>query len=493
MSRTRRVSAALLLLTVTAAGAQTRRRASSPPTPWTANPTAATITTTTGSQSIASSSRIRLSWNAAPGTIHHYAITATESGGVPLSYSATASPFDLGALESATEYTIAIAACLDASCSRTIASTETVKAKTEEEYWQIRGTGRSFATAHRIVSDGNTKPYALYWGAGAGASLEGRAQLYYDPIGAEEKGVKIGTLAAPVTNVDSIASYTPLSGYGFRRGDAAGRAGTGPATFQPVALATGSVRLFYEAEGSDGRGRIYAIDSRDGFVGRDFNRGPATRCEETDLRSGGDCEPLLLIGTDLEGNPRLRAARQFKLGLPLLDDWRWDGSPGSFMIFTAHLTDSTCSATFFNAGHAVFDGSRWNVQYDSNGCPKLIPGVQAPMPVHLGGVRYKLYFNHNTGSAARKPLKILHADGRATGSASLVDFEDWETIATARDVHVLWPDGSELTEEEESMFDDYQVWMPTGDPLVQVIYSNMSCPANACGPPFIGMAVLVNP
>ena len=88
---------------------------------------------------------------------------------------------------------------------------------------------------------------------------------------------------------------------------------------------------------------------------------------------------------------------------------------------------------------------------------------------------------------------LLYADGATTGDPSLVDFEDWEPIARARRVNYLWPSGTLLSDEEKSMLDDYQIWMPTNDPAFQVIYSNMSCPNNACGAPFIGMAVLLNP
>jgi hypothetical protein len=115
------------------------------------------------------------------------------------------------------------------------------------------------------------------------------------------------------------------------------------------------------------------------------------------------------------------------------------------------------------------------------------------MPLHLGGARYKLYFNQNSGNASLKPLKLLYANGAATGDPDLVEFEDWETADRVRTIHVLWPNGVELTEAENSQFDDYQVWMPTRDRSLQVMYSNMNCPNGACGPPFIGMAILVNP
>lgn len=77
------------------------------------------MATTVAGRTINSSSKLRLTWRAPSSAIDHYAITATETaGGVPLSYSATGTSSTLGALESGTEYRIAIAACLDAKCSR---------------------------------------------------------------------------------------------------------------------------------------------------------------------------------------------------------------------------------------------------------------------------------------------------------------------------------------------------------------------------------------
>lgn len=260
------------------------------------------------------------------------------------------------------------------------------------------------------------------------------------------------------------------------------------------------MRIFWETSGSDGRGRIYSRDSVDGWTGRDFHSGAPTVCQELDVAAGGACAATLLIGVEgdpVSATPKFNQARQLKIGVPLLDSWTWDATPGTFMILTGHLSDASCSTAFFNATYAVWDGSRWNVEYAANGCPRLIPSVQAPMPVHIGGARYKLYFNNNQSGAgpltAFKPLKLLYADGAATGDSSLVDFDDWETSERMREIHVLWPSGVELTDVEESAFDDFQVWMPTGDPSLQVIYSNMSCPGGACGAPFIGMAVLVNP
>lgn len=485
-----------------------RRRAANPIGTWNASLTLARRNPQTiGSSTFYSSASLTAQWNARSSGVDHYLLVASDTGGgAPLTYTASAASntATLTALASGTEYRIAIKACFNTDCSSSIDG-NSVTITTDEEFWQVRGTGSSFATASHIVADGNTKAYALLWGAEAGAGLSGKAQLYYDPSTGTEKGVKIGTLnasVAPITaSPDSFANYTGLSGFGFRRNDANGQQGTGPATFQVIALSPrlgGNVRLFYEASDADGHARVHSVDSRDGWLGRDFHSGPATICQESDLLPAAPCAATLAVGVAGDGNAKVDAARQLKVGLPTLDRWTWDGEPGTFMVVTIHYgTDKSCSSTFFNLGYAVWDGTRWNLQYGANGCPKTIPGIQAPMPVHAGGNRYKLYFNHNTtnngGVNQFKPMKLLYADAATTGDPTLVDFEDWESITRARRVNYLWPSGALLTDEEKSMLDDYQIWMPTNDPSLQVIYSNMSCPNNACGPPFIGMAVLINP
>jgi hypothetical protein len=477
-----------LILACTASAARRRAVRVTPPSTWNAQLTVnATGQVTVGPKTIASSSRLLATWIAPAFTIDHYVLTANEvAGGPPLTFVVTSTSTELTNLESGTQYRIELRACIDAACASSIASETSVLQTTTDEYWQIRGTGSSFSTAERIVSDGNTKPFAI-------RTQTGVTQLYYDPSVSNEKGVKLATSNDPLT------AFTPLSGFGFLRGDGAGKMGTGPATFQIVPLSPrlgSKIRIVWEAAGSDQLGRIYSRDSVDGPVGRDFHSGMPTICQENDLAAGAPCAATLLIGVEgdtARANAHLRQARQNKIGLPLLDEETWDETPGTFMVLTAHLTDTTCSATFFNAGFAVWDGAQWNVQYAANGCPKLIPAVQAPMPLHLGGSRYKLYFNQNSGNASLKPLKLLYANGAASGDPDLVEFEDWETADRVRTIHVLWPNGVELTEAENSQFDDYQVWMPTRDRSLQVMYSNMNCPGGACGPPFIGMAILVNP
>jgi hypothetical protein len=169
------------------------------------------------------------------------------------------------------------------------------------------------------------------------------------------------------------------------------------------------------------------------------------------------------------------------------------------MWFTTEWPDGRCSRFGFNSAYAVWNGVRWTVAYAPDGCPKMLPGAQAPAVAHLGGARYKLYFNlHQTPGAptdpriSLKPMRMLYADPDTTGDPTVADFEDWETLNAARQVHYLWPNGALLTEDEESRLDDYVVLAPTADPERLVMYSNMSSTGlNAL--PFIGSAVLINP
>jgi hypothetical protein len=129
----------------------------------------------------------------------------------------------------------------------------------------------------------------------------------------------------------------------------------------------------------------------------------------------------------------------------------------------------------------------------------LLAGAQAPAPVHLGGGRYKLYFNLHPAPGgpmnpqqALKPIRMLYADPEKTGDPTVTDFEDWEPLESARHIHYLRSTGAQLTEEEESRLDDYVIFAPTADSTCLIMYCNMSV-GGAQGLPFIGSAVLVNP
>jgi hypothetical protein len=98
------------------------------------------------------------------------------------------------------------------------------------------------------------------------------------------------------------------------------------------------------------------------------------------------------------------------------------------MWFTTEWPDGRCSTYGFNTAYAVWNGTRWEVAYRPDGCPKIIPGAQAPAPVHLGGTRYRLYFNLHprpggvtNPQQALKPMRLIYGTAQATG----LKFEAW--------------------------------------------------------------------
>ncbi|MBI2187027.1 MAG: fibronectin type III domain-containing protein [Acidobacteria bacterium] len=475
---------------------------------------------TIGSTVYRSASRLTIAWSPPTETVHQYVLTLRDGvTGREGSVALGGTSVTIGGLKSSTPYTATIKACLDAGCERSLEADAAASAQTPAEYWRVQGTGNSYTTATKIVSDGNTYPFAVPYGSWAGAALSGKVQLYYNPTGSSEKGIKIAEMAGGTSDsVASLSSYRPVSGYGLVRvcqqmpGQPFSCPGSSLAavvtTTQPVALDAsmgGGIRLFFEATGTDQRSRIMYLDSRDGFVGRDFNAGDKTICSTlSDFSASGGCVPTVAIGVsgdaDGMGTPGLRDARQFKIGYPTRTDWRWSGAPGTFMVFTAEFEPPCSSETFFNQSYASWDGFRWTVQTGADGCPKYMAQVQAPMPVQVENVRYKMYFSHNTlarGGTSNpltdpKPIKVMYADGGATGDATVVDFEDWEDVAQARDVNFLWPDGTPMDLPNESALDDFIMFMPTGAPNLQIMYANMHVPGGN-SIPFIGMAALINP
>lgn len=464
-----------------------------------------------------SSTKLALNWTAPNQPVEHYEIVATEARGATTVRAVTTSTsLTLTGLKSATPYSISLRGCLDAACMRYFNADATASAATPEEVWQIQGTGNSMATAKTIVNDGNVGAYAFRFGDWAGPELAGKVQLYYNPTTGSEKGVKTALTPMAGNTAADVSMFTPLSGFGLLRVCGAGGPNNPPppcvgnslaaqvSLFQAVPLSAelgGRVRLFFEAAGTDQRTRILYLDSHDGYAGRDFNAGPDTVCRTlADYSAGGACEPRVALGVQgdaVNGNNRVLNARQFKILYPQRDDVRWAGTPGTPMIFTVN-TDASCTDRSFTQGYAVWDGNKWQVQYAANGCPKLFEAAQAPMPVHLGGASYKLYYSHNASPRTQpagfdnKPMKLLYADGRLSGQPEVVEFEDWETVAQARDLQYIFPDGTPLTLADESRLDDFFMFMPTGDPSLQVMYTNTAAP-NSTTPPVIGMAVLINP
>lgn len=480
------------------------------PTP-SAFSSAAVNAQTVAGRSVASSTQLLLNWVAGSGDApHHYEVSASESvQGTRLSATASAAPLTLTGLKAATAYTLTLRACGDAACARASAPVS-ASAATPSEVWQLQGSGNSTAGLTRIVSDGNVRISATRFGSDAGTSTAGRVQLYYGPNGQTSRQQALTTaLTAQAADSAVPASYLSFTGSGATTGlispTTASTAVKTVATGQgvPLSAALGAkVRLFFEAQGSDGKTRIYSLDSQDGYVGQDFNSGSARTCAtQADYSAGGGCVPTLAVGVegDASGaNPKISNARQHKVGFPVLDDWRWDGAAGTFMVFT---TDSVagCATTGMNHGYAVWSGSSWAVQYASNGCPKMFKSAQAAFPMHLGGARYKLYYGDPSVTAGRLstggmpflgPKKLIYADGALAGAASTVDFEDWEAQSAARDVVFLWPSGEPLDDAAEGYIDDYHFLAPTGSLDLQVMYLAIT---NGTEIPLGAAALLLNP
>jgi hypothetical protein len=263
----------------------------------------------------------------------------------------------------------------------------------------------------------------------------------------------------------------------------------------------GFVRLFFEAQGADGKTRVFSIDSKDGYYGQDFNAGPATTCTTAaDYATGGGCVPTLAIAVsgDTSGNSRITNARQHKVAWPTLESPHWDLAAGTFMVFTLDRVTG-CSDYQMNHGYAVWDGAAWLVQYRADGCPKLFTSAQAAFPFHSGGVKYRLYYGDPSISDGRAtsgnlpflgPKKLIYADGAVSGDGSLVDFEDWEAQTSARDVVFLWPNGDALDARAEGYIDDYHFLSPTGSLDLQVMYITITDGAIA---PISVTAMLRNP
>ena len=455
----------------------------------------------------ASSSRLQASWAAPAGMPpSHYAVRVIDLGtSETRALISSGNSIVLTELKAASDYRVEVSVCTAARCYLT--QTANASATTPGEVWQLQGNGNSVAGLRRVVADGQVKIHALRYGSDAPAALAGRVQAYYGPMGGPAlAGLAVAAANAPASTTDplSFLSLNSLAGSsGLIRPTTPAPLVADVATGQAVPLSAamgGGVRLYFEALGA-GRTRILSVDSADGYTGRDFNRGAATTCATAaDYASGGGCAPSVVIGidTDAGGNPRIPNARQFKIGVPTQTDWRWDGAAGTFMWFTAD-TITGCSNVNRNHVYAVYDGTRFVVQYDGLGCPRHIRNVQAGHPMHLGGVRWKFYYGDTSDLSGALPgsmlpylgpKRVLYANGALTGDPTRVDFADWENVAVGRRVRFLWPNGEPLSDSAEGYIDDFSIIAPTGTLDVQLLYVAITDGRIA---PLMAAAVLVNP
>jgi hypothetical protein len=148
-----------------------------------------------GTQIYRSSTRLKVSWQPAERPAHRYVLSAT-GGRSSVTAESAGTEVVLERLKSATEYRLTLKACFNASCEAFADSDIAAAMRTPAEYWQIRGTGNSFATAELLIAGGNVAPSAFRYGEWAGEELLGRVALEYVPIAREDKGVKVASAAA---------------------------------------------------------------------------------------------------------------------------------------------------------------------------------------------------------------------------------------------------------------------------------------------------------
>lgn len=466
---------------------------------------------TVGTRQLSSSTQLSVRWTpTSSDAAHHFDVVATEGvqgTTVTVSAEASATSATLTNLKSNTEYAVVVKACRNQACTES-SDAAAVNGSTDAEYWQLRGSGNKVDTLTKIVADGNARLSATRFGPDAGA-MANHIQLYYGPMGvgrSQHLSAATNIDAADATRPETILSFTSRAGVsGLASPPTPATLVSQVATGSGVPLARsfggGKVRLFFEATGSDNKTRVLWIDSQDGYFGLDFNAGASSLCSTAaDYSAGGGCVPTVAIGVEgdaTNANPRITNARQHKVAWPTLDSPHWDGAPGTFMVFTSDRVQG-CSQFQQNHGYAVWDGARWNVQYQADGCPKLFTSAQAAFPMHAGGVRYKLYYGDPSIMTGRQntqlpfvgPKKLIYADGRMTGSPATVEFEDWEAQTSAREVVFLWPNGDVLDAGAEGYIDDYHFLAPTGTNDLQVMYVTITDGAIV---PFAAAAVLLNP
>ncbi|WP_374349412.1 fibronectin type III domain-containing protein [Chitinimonas sp.] len=461
-----------------------------------------------GSSSIGSSSKLQVSWTAPTGyVVDHYEVIASEAlmnTRVSVSSSATSTSATVTGLKAATSYAVLVRACQDAACAKS-GSAAVVQATTPAEYWQLQGTGNTVASLTKPVADGNARLSATRFGAEAGANAN-TVQFYYGPKGVSGQSVASSGVVSASNSASYLSGFTSYANTSGVRSPSSASSGikdimTGQGV--PLSAAMGAkVRLFFESNDVDGKTRIYSVDSVDGYTGRDFNSGTATTCSaSSDYLPSGGCPATVVIGVEGDAvNPtsKIKAARQNKIGWPTLTDWRWDGAVGTFMVFTIDQI-SGCTSASHNHGYAVWNGTTFVPQFDASGCPKAFKSAQAALPMHIGGARYKMYFGDPSVTTGRStssnlpfvgPKKLIYGDGELTGNSTIVDFEDWESVGSGRNVVFVWPNGEVLNDTAEGYIDDFHFLTPTGSLDIQVLYLSITDGSVA---PFAATAVLRNP
>ncbi len=441
-----------------------------------------------------SSSKLLVSWQAPLVNVDHYVITASES---VMGYSEDFNVDPNGQnmidtlknLKSATPYSITIKGCLNSTCTSYIQCKDNVaSATTDEEYWQIYGQPgtNTYDKAYKLHPNANVLSYAFPYGSWADPNLVGKIRYYGTPQPSLNTSGSIPAISYSEAYSDSMPtvaqfdldSLNGLSYSQYSKGN-----DMFPYIGQSVAIPyNGKIRLFFNATLDDGQRRVFYIDSQDGYIGKDFDASSDSLCISAgDFTSGGNCEYTMALGTKFDSafaqNLNMEHVMQFKIGYPMLDnEWIWNGD-SAFLVSAIGLPlypNNPCAPNFNKCAYASWDGNNWTYEYDGV-CPKLFEGMRCPSIVHMGGDKYKIYFEYNqtlqtAPSDTLKPMKVMYSYGKRFPS-----FDDWEGISKARNVNYLWPDGTLLTDAEKSILDDYTFFAPIpNNQDFQIQYSNMN-------------------
>lgn len=453
-----------------------------------------------GEYNLVSSTQLELQWF--PVNVDHYELHITDmlsSTTEKERVEAEKSNYLVTGLKASTDYLFALQACGNEDCT-TLLAQDTIQVKTQEEYWQLQGSGNSFEELAPVIEDGNTLAYVMQ--VGDELSLYSTSR----PMLSAGAGYQVHTR----TFSDNLADYFNWTGPTYFLQNACQpefqKNPTNPTpqcpegsfeffAFQMIPLEEKeAVLLCFEAHQNDTAKttQIYCMENHDGYTGIDFNAAPdLENCgQDDDYTEGGNCE-FEMVSRDFG----LIHARQFKIGFPKRDSDYWDQSPGTFMVITGA---DECEQTEDGLFYAQWDGETWNAVKDEEGCAqRLVDNGHGPVLVHLEEDHYKLYYEEieleagekrHDGILKGKPFRMIYSDG--TG------FEDWESHELGREVHFLWPDGSMLSVQEEAGLGDHMIFLPTNELDWQLMVYNMNGHDNNDSPSSsqgLGMAVLMNP
>ncbi len=436
-----------------------------------------------------SSTQLVVAWTPPPGRTSEYLVHATGfPGGHRVSSRASGDSRRvlLEGLASATTYQVRIEAVRG---GRIVPGDRPARGRTAAEVWQLQGEGATYEGVDRVVDRSNVLSQPIRYGFEAGAALAGRVRLFHNPrlgAGGERWAIAAATTSGPASaDPSSVAAFVSEDLWPLQQPES----GAYPRireirAFQPIPMIAGRtrfLRFLFEASGQDGKTRLFQLDSTDGLGGLHLDLSRAT----------------LAIGVEgdrIVGDSGMLHVRQSKLAWPTQEDWMWNGSQECFLVATgADAAGQTDDGLFL----AQWDGRRWSVARDGLGRARpLVLNAHGPVPCHLGGGRYKVYYEDASQGHQEKPFRVLYADLSRSGDPSLAEPADFESEDQARQVEFLWPDGSTLDASKESGLGDHAILLPTSDLDVQVLYVNLGGfddsqdPGPSGG---VGMAILVNP